>query len=249
MKQPQLVAVALRVATYNLSGDSGLSVNQEQNRLLNQQQVEVAGLQEINWNNYRFSEQPYNTLDHFTDFPNHFFGSTMDFAGGQYGNGIVSQMPFMTMTDRQFEIAHSSAMTTLTGIELRAWQRVTLVKAGCQIAFYNTHLSYESESMRLKQIASLKETVLADPMPYKIITGDFNIDQNTTDWRLFTPELQLVNGQAGVWRDTFREFDSKMKVKSIDNVLVSSNITIQRVTTIDSSLSDHRPLVVDLCLN
>ena len=239
-----LPAIALRVATYNLSGESGMTVNRAQSQLLREAQVDVAGLQEINWDNQRFSKQGYNTLAQFTDFSNQFFGATMPFMQGKFGNAIVSQLPFETMQNQLFP----QLWWQKTRIEPRAFQRVVFRKDDRQVAFYNTHLSYESESIRLKQMLALKKAVLADSIPYKIITGDFNVDQNTTDWRIFHPEFNLVNGNHGVWHDTFRDEDPQMKVRSIDNIILSANIIIDQVTTIDSPLSDHEPLLADLML-
>ena len=40
-----------------------------------------------------------------------------------------------------------------------------------------------------------------------------------------------------------------MNVNSVDNVIVSKNITINKVQMLDSKLSDHNPMVVELTLN
>ncbi len=40
-----------------------------------------------------------------------------------------------------------------------------------------------------------------------------------------------------------------MQVFSVDNVIVSQNITINHVSMIENTLSDHNPMVVELSLN
>ncbi len=40
-----------------------------------------------------------------------------------------------------------------------------------------------------------------------------------------------------------------MKVFSVDNVIVSKNITVDSVKMIENTLSDHNPMVVELTLN
>ena len=40
-----------------------------------------------------------------------------------------------------------------------------------------------------------------------------------------------------------------MQVKSVDNFIVSKNITIESVKMVDNDLSDHNPMVVELTLN
>lgn len=51
-------------------------------------------------------------------------------------------------------------------------------KGDYEIAFYNTHLSYETEAIRKKQMEELKTAIQNDSTPYIIVTGDFNADQH-----------------------------------------------------------------------
>lgn len=265
----------LRVASYNLSCMSQQSKSVAQARLLVEEEIDIAGLQEINWRNHRFSGTCYNTLDYFDSFPNHAFGEASPFGGGGYGNAIVSQLPFQQMDNWHYDNGklgkvHEAELISayaninasqpetvqyrndlfdqygLAMIEPRAYQRTLLSVAHQLIAFYNTHLSFESAELRRSQMKQLRRAVLADSTPYKIITGDFNADLNTTDWQIFQPELVLANGYHGVWRDTFIGIDPAVQVNSIDNIIVSPNIKINKVWTIQSTASDHLPLVDDL---
>ena len=52
-----------------------------------------------------------------------------------------------------------------------------------------------------------------------------------------------------LFHDTFNRTDDTMKVNSVDNVIFSKNITINKVQMLDSKLSDHNPMVVELTLN
>ncbi|MCH4057975.1 MAG: hypothetical protein LKE89_08740 [Lactobacillaceae bacterium] len=133
-------------------------------------------------------------------------------------------------------------------IEPRAYQRVVIEFNQQSLAFYNTHLSFEFPELRISQMQQLKHAVLNDPTPYKIITGDFNADLNTTDWQVFRPEFQLANGYQGTWHDTFIGLDPAMKVNSIDNIIVTPNIKLTHIYTVKSMASDHLPLIADLQL-
>lgn len=134
-------------------------------------------------------------------------------------------------------------------VEPRYYQRVVFEKNGKKIAFYNTHLSYEDMELRAQQMQTLKEALDNDSCEYKIIVGDFNADQSTKEFDLFKDEYSISNGKDGKWLDTFNGTDDTMKVNSVDNVIVSKNITINKVQMLDSKLSDHNPMVVELTLN
>jgi len=63
----------------------------------------------------------------------------------------------------------------------------------------------------------------------------------------------LANGHEGVWLETMakddfarKTVDSNLRIKFLDNVIVSENIEIKKVETLKTNLSDHLPLVVRL---
>lgn len=265
----------VRVATYNLSCMSQQAKSVAQARLLVEEHVDIAGLQEINWQNHRFSGVAYNTLDYFQAYSQQYFGAASPYGGGSYGNAIVSQMPFLKTDNWNYDngtlgseheaelvaayanINESQPETVkvrndlfakygLKVIEPRAYQRVVFKVGTKQIALYNTHLSFEFSELRLSQMQQLKAAVLADKTPYKVITGDFNADLNTTDWQVFKPEFNLANGFQGTWHDTFIGIDPAMKVNTIDNIIVTPNIKFHDIRTIKSTASDHLPLIADL---
>lgn len=63
----------------------------------------------------------------------------------------------------------------------------------------------------------------------------------------------MANGHEGVWLETMakddfarKTVDSNLRIKFLDNVIVSENIEIKKVETLKTNLSDHLPLVVRL---
>ncbi|MFV0395726.1 MAG: endonuclease/exonuclease/phosphatase family protein, partial [Coprobacillaceae bacterium] len=107
--------------------------------------------------------------------------------------------------------------------------------------------------IRQQQISQLKEALDKDPIEYKIIVGDFNTDQGINEYNAFLDDYQLANGYEGTWLETMKEKDgardsleTSMNSKFLDNVIVSSNITIKNVKVVKTDLSDHYPLVVEL---
>lgn len=92
-----------------------------------------------------------------------------------------------------------------------------------------------------------------DTTTYKILVGDFNTDDGINEYDIFSEGYKLANGHEGVWLETMVEEDfarkavgSNLRVKFLDNVIVSDNIEIKKVETLKTNLSDHLPLIVRL---
>ena len=139
-------------------------------------------------------------------------------------------------------IANKGAM------EPRVYTRVVFKKDGKEIAFYNTHMSYETKEIRKKQMEQLQSAMKNDPVKYTIAVGDFNADQSTKEFDLYRKEFNMANGGKGIWYDTFTEKDDSMLINSIDNIIVSKNIEIKSVKYEKVNLSDHLPLIAELVL-
>lgn len=140
-------------------------------------------------------------------------------------------------------------------LEPRSITRVVINKADKEIAFYTTHLSVESYTIRQQQMQQLKTILDNDPIEYKIIVGDFNADEGINEFSLFTNGYKLSNGYNGVWHETVMEKDlarvaagKGLRVKFLDNIIVSDNIDINEVYVIKTKRSDHYPLVAKLTL-
>lgn len=268
----------LRVGTYNLRAPKKNNTNKQRD-ILEKAHVDIAGTQEINYKNHRFSgKTKYNTLTNFKDdyFKYIFYSNAIDFAGGGYGVATISSLPLDKSSttklyssqagehlkqlraaydnynpDKESTVKKLDNLTAKYGkklVEPRVYQRSVIEKDGKKIAFYNTHLSYESTKIRKKQFKELAKAMKDDKVKYQVLVGDFNADQNTTEWKTFTKDFNISNGQDGIWRDTFIGEDDTMKVNSIDNIITSKNIKISNVHSVKSMASDHIPLVADLTL-
>jgi hypothetical protein len=269
----------IRVGTYNLRAPKKNDTN-AQRKVLEDDKIEIAGTQEINYKNHRFSSKSkYNTLTNFKDdyFTDIFYSNAIDFAGGGYGIATISSLPLQDSTktklysseagkhldklrkdyknynpDQKSTVKKLDDLMAKYGtkiVEPRVYQRSVIEKDGKKIAFYNTHLSYESTKIRQKQFKQLAKAMKNDKVKYQVLVGDFNADQNTTEWKTFAKNFNLSNGQNGIWHDTFIGEDDTMNVNSIDNIITSKNIKISNVHTLKTTASDHVPLVADLTLN
>lgn len=264
----------LIVGTFNIDAKSAPDVA-AQSKLMADNNVEVVGIQEVDNNTIR---NPRNMLEEFMIDPyiDSYYTNAIGFQGGEYGIGTVSQYKLIDTSETKLfsdefkgkELADELAKAYMNNdpddqascdaldavsekgpVEPRYYQRVVFEKDGKQVAFYNTHLSYEDLSLRAQQLETLKEALDNDTCEYLILVGDFNADQGTNEFDVFKEDYKLSNGKDGVWLDTYTLEDDTMKVKSIDNIIVSKNIDIESVKMVANSLSDHNPLVAELVLN
>lgn len=146
-------------------------------------------------------------------------------------------------------MSEKGGISTKGAMEPRVYTRVVFEKNGKKVAFYNTHLSYETQAIRQKQMQQLLTAMKNDPLAYTIAVGDFNADQSTKEFDVWRHDFNMVNGGKGIWYDTFIEKDDAMNVNSIDNIIVSKNITITSIKYENEKLSDHLPLIAELELH
>ncbi|TDW16853.1 endonuclease/exonuclease/phosphatase family metal-dependent hydrolase [Breznakia blatticola] len=264
----------LVVATFNIDAKAQPDV-QAQRKLLEDNNVDIFGIQEVDnktiRNSYDVAEKFKN--DVYTDV---FYSNAIEFQGGEYGIATVSKHPFTSSDTMELfsglfkgeellaelkeayknfdpEIKETAdaldAVDAKGPIEPRVLQRSVISVNGKDVAFYNTHLSWEDIELRKQQLEFIAKTLDEDKCEYKIVVGDFNVDQNTRELDLFKDNYKLSNGKDGIWHDTYTGVDESMNLYHIDNVIVSKNIKIKSVKMVDTDLSDHNPLVVELELN
>lgn len=225
-----------RIASFNIAAGKKPDVAKLRKQL-ETYDADIAGVQEVDQNTGR---NPYDMLEAFIGdvYKNTFFSKAIDYSGGAYGIGTVSKNPLSEST---------TVMLESQGNEQRVYQRNLVELAGHQVAFYNTHLSYESTELRHQQMNTLKAAMDADTVEYKIVTGDFNTDQYKEEFaEIFGEDYHIANGMNGIFLDTFNGKDDTMKVLCVDNVITSKNIEIKAVQMLENKLSDHNMLFADV---
>lgn len=272
----------LVVASYNIGPGRNYDI---QRQMLLENNVEVVGLQEVDYNNKRYlqegieSENPLRVFksEPFTDY---YFGKATDFAGGGYWSAILSKYKLseaytvqqymgntsekakqaLNMALKDYDPTNIKSIETLNKLstegidgefayEQRILARSVFKKAGKKIAFFVAHLSYSSKEIREDQIKQLYEAMINDPEEYVVAVGDFNVS-NPSEFDIFKYHFNLANGSDGVWIKTFTQPDKDQKFCSIDNIIVSKNISIKKVK-VDckyKDASDHLPIIAQLKL-
>lgn len=222
--------VTLRIGTWNIASQKHPDP-QAMAAVLDKHRLDAVGIQEVDVQNNRNSQDLAQAFVNDDD-PYVHFAKGRDFADGAFGIGVVSQHELLQVSSIPLESTGSRATKTL--------ERVVIEKDGVQIALYNTHLSWENLDLRRRQIAQVIQRVNADPMEYKVITGDFNTDQHEYEYSMFLDNFNVANGYKSMWYDTYREADDpSMNVFTIDNVLCTKNMRITDIQRVESDLSDH----------
>lgn len=226
----------IRIGTFNIAANKKPDVNALR-ALTEEYKLEVVGLQEVDVFTGRNNYDMLTTFAGET-YPSTYFSKAIDHDGGEYGIGTASK--YLLEESKTVQVDSTGAD------EQRVYQRSLLTKGGRTIAFYNTHLSWESWSIRSKQFEELKTALQNETAEYIIVTGDFNADQQHSEFNTFLEEVDMVNGYQGKWHDTFNGVDATMKVNSVDNILLSRNLEIEDITMVETNLSDHNLLTAEL---
>ena len=229
----------LRVGTFNIAANKNPDVD-ELRELTEKYNLEVVGLQEVDMNT---SRNDYDMLEAFQGdtYPAGYFSKAIDYGGGEYGIATVAKYDFTENSETLLDTEAAGADS-----EDRVFQRSVFEKEGREIAFYNTHFSYENPEVRVVQFTQLKEALAEDDAEYKIVVGDFNADQYQSEFYTMLESMDMANGYEGVWYDTFNGVDETMKVDTIDNIFVTRNLSIESVEMDESGLSDHNLFMAEL---
>ena len=225
----ELKSNEINIASFNIAANRNPNIAAISD-LMEEKQITVTGVQEVDVftsrNNYdmmqEFVNQGYFGYSHFQ--------KAIDYGGGEYGVGIVSQ--------NELSGQSGASLPSLPGIEGRAYARAEFEKDGKTIAIYSTHLSYENSDIRRQQIETIINAMDADPTPYKILTGDFNAGDSNSEFYLFLKNYNIANGKDDVWLETIGDTAEGSR-REIDNIITTRNIKINTVETVNEGLSDH----------
>jgi endonuclease/exonuclease/phosphatase family metal-dependent hydrolase len=160
------------------------------------------------------------------------FGKAIDFEGGEYGQAVLSRLPFEPGT-----------VYTLPGEPAREQRIAFAVRVkldGQDVTFATTHLHHQGDDLRQKQAAKLSEVFTDGTV---ILAGDLNAYPDSKPLAILTPKWTVATG-----RDLLT-FPADKPKNQIDYVLFrpADRFRIAESKVIDEPVaSDHRPLLVVL---
>jgi endonuclease/exonuclease/phosphatase family metal-dependent hydrolase len=156
------------------------------------------------------------------NYPYSYFAKAMDFDSGEYGIGIVSRFPILSV--QTFPLFSG-------GEEPRVLCHAVIEVGGDTIDFFNTHTSYESKEIRAEQLKEIgAHLAICERF---ILTGDFNT-ANLNEFSPFPP-CSIVN------RAEYGSFYSTGE--GIDNIFVSCDFDISQSVMSPLPYSDHYPIL------
>jgi endonuclease/exonuclease/phosphatase family metal-dependent hydrolase len=191
--------------------------------------AEVAGIQEVHQRLPQscLADQP-RALQQATGM-HCIFGPALCMGIGRYGNAVLSSIP-----------ARRRGVYRLPGEgEPRAAMAVGLEMEGRPLVLFCTHFGL-STAARAMQAARLAEAVRAAGAPV-VVVGDLNATPDA-------PEVGtlLDAGLRHPAAPVAPTFPSDAPNCRIDYILISPELSCERYEVIDSTASDHLPVVADL---
>ncbi|WP_018756892.1 LamG-like jellyroll fold domain-containing protein [Paenibacillus terrigena] len=225
----------LTIASYNIAANQHPDLGKIAS-LLRLHNVDVAGFQEVDVYTSRNNTDMLEVIRNKGGFAAKSFRKNIDYGGGAYGVGIVAD----------YAIVQESGAALESGrYEGRGYQRAEMKVGGKTIAVYNTHLTWEDQNIRRVQMEAVRNAMEADTAEYKVLTGDFNAQENNDEFDLFLGEFNIANGYKGKWLDTYIPVDASMQTNAIDNIITTRNMRVVEVKADDGEGigSDHRLLL------
>jgi len=223
----------LTVGTWNIKrGDGHLLM---QGRLIYDQQPDIMGIQEA-FQNLKAD----NIIDNLAslktkNMSNCLFSPTINYSNGsKYGNGLISRYK---LRDVKTYSLYSG------GYEKRLLQKAVATIGGKTVSLYNTHFTYNTASVRVKQFEQVKKIMDEDPNKYKILTGDFNAGYG--EFSLFLKNYKVINSPDTKYYDYSKK---EIEYSELDNIIVTKNIDVINSRIIVTKLSDHYPVFAYLVL-
>lgn len=161
------------------------------------------------------------------------FQRNISFGAGGYGNSVLVKQP----------VRHCRCHPLPGGGEPRGVLEVTASLDGQDVTAFCTHLAIE-RTVRVEQARKVLEIVRSVQGP-KLLCGDMN--------DVLSSQTLAILLEEPVLRDAALEVDagdvptlSAGKPRRIDFVLADLRFAVKSYEVVQSDVSDHRPIVVDL---
>lgn len=219
----------IRVMTYNIH--RGISVDNKLDldeivETIKSSGAEIIALQEVERFSVRtrFQDQIHYIADKLS--MQYAYGKSLNILNGQYGNAILSKYPI-----EEYEVIELPSEG-----EKRTLLRARLNAFGNNIITYNTHLGLK-QSERDLQIEEIVKLTTEDKNI--LLMGDFNskvdklgiITENYKDCASFENSYNRAT------------FDKDGLIERIDYIFVSRNFEVKLYDVLESTASDHYPVV------
>ncbi|MEP6821765.1 MAG: endonuclease/exonuclease/phosphatase family protein [Chthoniobacterales bacterium] len=242
-------APVLRAATYNVHGCVGMDRQRSESRIaevIASMSVDVVGLQELDARRSRSARADQAALIAEQLGWKHHFHPAMQNGDEQYGDAIVSRLPFTVKRAEQLPgIAPWYCRETRGAL----WLEVETALGPVQLI--NTHLGLGRSERVLQAQWLLGEDWLgsiARDVP-ALLLGDFNSVRTSPAYRIFARALRDVRSLVAP-QSAFRTYPTRLPSLAVDHIFVNDALHPTDLQVHRSPLarvaSDHYPLVAEL---
>lgn len=228
----------VRVLSYNIY--HGETVDAEKQfdldllaKVISDTKPDLVALQEVDFKTKRVLKMDLVTELGLRTKMQAIFGKAMDFDGGEYGEGVLSNYSFLSTKNH--------TLVAGEGKEPRAAiEAYVIIKSHDTIRFVATHLDHtEDETDRINQAMQINSLFLKDTTP-TILAGDFNANPESKAMQVFYKQ----------WNQSFSKntptYPAKNPTTKIDYILFkpANRWRVLETKVIDEKIaSDHRPIL------
>lgn len=223
----------IRVLSYNIHHGAGMDRQLDLERIakvIANVKPDIVAMQEVEVNTRRTKQvdQP-KVLGELTGM-HHVFGKAINFAGGYYGNAVLSRFPVVAQNN-----------IALPGGEPRSLMELTLkLPDSRELILLATHLDTQ-EATRLKSLPIIHERTKAHANKPMLLAGDLNALPESTELKTLQQDWTLASSGENLFT-----YPSETPTRQIDFILCRPVALWQVVSTevIDEPVaSDHRPIL------
>lgn len=234
---PSAGLFGLRAMTFNIqSGSRGL---EGVARLIRRTSPDIVALQEVD----RFTRRAHGKdqaeeLAKLTGLEHHVHFRATDLFGGAYGVALLSRFPLEAPWHMQLPRAGTE--------EPRTVGRARIEVEGQTVSVYVTHLAHlpTNGDLRTRQMKAILAELQADPHP-KIVMGDLNESPHSQAVRLLGDHLRDAFDTSGRGRSGTYPLPLFLPAIRLDYVMASPELQPQQSYVIESTASDHYPVVAE----
>jgi endonuclease/exonuclease/phosphatase family metal-dependent hydrolase len=234
-------ARSLRILTYNIhhgEGRDGVLDLERIASVINAAQPDLVALQELDQGTTR--TQQHMELDELAEMTglNGFFGKTINYQGGEYGNGVLINPEFEVLSLQNHTMPNPANGEQRKVMELHL--RIDDDGTSRRFDFFATHLDHASGTNRQAQVEFINNLVVDSNTP-AILGGDFNFDDQETAYAELVTE----------WNDVTASNPGRSSQIDyvVDRALDQWHVVEQGrfiVNTTTAVASDHYPLLAVL---
>lgn len=233
--------MTIKVMTYNICSCHNLKyeyVPDQTMEIIRAENPDIIGINEMDYLNER---------NDFIDMPkimaeklgyNYYFGKSIDYRGGEYGNVIMSRFPIDMESVKNIPVPESNSEERDRTYENRA-----IIKAPINIngRIINVLISHYGLSYG-ERVAAVSQTIeLINSDTPTIFMGDLNCQPDAI-------ELQPLYGKLNdtALSDNMFTIPSDEPNRKIDYIFTSNHFKVESSYVIDTQVSDHCPYVAIL---